>query len=85
MNVRTMKRERLTNPSRGIGDDLAREYRFDYSKSKPNRFARRMVKDAVVVILDPDVAKVFRDPKRVNSLLRATIAAVEKPRSRRAG
>jgi len=28
---------------------------------------------------------VFRDPKRVNSLLRATIAALKKPGSRRAG
>lgn len=64
---------------------LAREYRFDYSKSRPNRFARQMAKNAVVVVLDPDVAAVFRDPKRVNSLLRATIAALKKPGSRRAG
>ena len=33
----------------------------------------------------PDVAEVFRDPKLVNALLRATIAATEKGRSRRAG
>jgi hypothetical protein len=39
----------------------------------------------VVVVLDPDVAKVFRDPKKVNALLRATIVATEKPRSKRAG
>ncbi|HEX6852690.1 MAG TPA: hypothetical protein VF139_14940, partial [Candidatus Polarisedimenticolaceae bacterium] len=59
--------------------------RLDYSKAKPNRFAGRVSRDAVVIILDPDVAKVFRDSKRVNDLLRATIAAVEKPRRRRAG
>src|SRR5258707_1316596 len=64
---------------------LAPEYRFDYRKSKTNRFARRIRQDAVVVDLDSDVAEVFRDPKRVNAFLRATIAAIEKRRSRRAG
>jgi uncharacterized protein (DUF4415 family) len=64
--------------------DMAREYRFDYSKSRANRFAKHLSKNAVVVVLDPDVAEVFRDPRRVNALLRATIAALDKRRSRRA-
>jgi len=64
---------------------LTREYEFDYSKSRPNRFASRFPKDAVVVVLDADVARVFRDPKRVNTLLRATISALEKKGSRKAG
>jgi len=64
---------------------MAPEYRFDYTKSRPNRFAKQLQRGALVVVLDPDVAKVFRDAKQVNALLRATIAAVEKPRSRRAG
>jgi len=68
----------LTKPS-------AREYHLDYSRSRPNRFASRIPKDAVVVVLDLDVAKVFRDSKRVNTLLRATIAAFEKRGSRKAG
>jgi hypothetical protein len=37
------------------------------------------------VVLDADVAAVFRDPKRVNALLRAAIAALEKKPPRRAG
>ena len=61
------------------------EYRFDYGRSRPNRFAVEFAADAVVVVLDPDVSKVFRDSKRVNALLRATIAAVENRGSRRAG
>jgi hypothetical protein len=65
--------------------DLAPEYRFDYSKSKPNRFARRMARDTIVVPLDPDVAAVFRDPKQVNSFLRAAIVALKGRRSRRSG
>lgn len=62
---------------------MAAEYRFDYSKARPNRFAREFDADAVVIVLDRDVAKVFRDPARVNALLRATIAAVDTRRSRR--
>ena len=64
---------------------MAREYEFDYSKSRPNRFASRLPKDAVVVILDADIAKEFRDSKRVNTLLRATIAALKKKNSGKAG
>jgi hypothetical protein len=64
--------------------EVADEYRFDYRKSKSNRFAGALARDAVVIVLDPDVARVFRDSRRVNALLRATIAAVEKPRPRRA-
>jgi hypothetical protein len=84
MSVKTIKK-RPSPRNRRAQDDLASEYRFDYAKSRPNRFARKIAKNAVVVVLDPDVAAVFRDPKRVNSLLRATIAALKKPGSRRAG
>ena len=64
---------------------MQREYRLDYRKSRANRFARGLSRNPVVVVLDSDVAEVFRDAERVNSLLRATIAAVGKTRSRRAG
>jgi hypothetical protein len=84
MSAKTMKKRR--NPkNRQAPGELVSEYRFDYAKSRPNRFARQIAKNAVVVVLDPDVAAVFRDPKRVNSLLRATIAALKKTGSRRAG
>jgi hypothetical protein len=63
--------------------EVASEYCFDYGKSRPNRFAKKLGRDAVVVVLDADVARVFRDSKKVNSLLRATIAAVERRPSRR--
>lgn len=32
------------------------EYRLDYSKSKPNRFAAQIKEGSVVVVLEPDVA-----------------------------
>lgn len=68
------------------GDEkgLARSYTFDYSRARPNRFARALAKDAVVVVLDPDVARVFRSSRRVNSVLRASITAHAKKRARRA-
>lgn len=64
---------------------MASEYRLDYEKARPNRFARHVAQDAVVVVLDADVAEVFNDPKSVNALLRAAIAALPKKRSRKAG
>ena len=67
------------------GDSVAAEYRLDYAKSRPNRFADRVAQDAVVIVLDPDVAAVFNDSERVNALLRATIAALPRRRSRKAG
>ncbi|MBZ5637590.1 MAG: hypothetical protein LAO51_02410 [Acidobacteriia bacterium] len=85
MNVKTTRKARGGSNGVRAVREIESEYRFDYSEARPNRFARKMARDAVVVVLDADVAKVFRDSKRVNSLLRATIAAVEKRPSRRAG
>ena len=82
MSEKTTKTSRSRKPRYKLAD-LAREYRFNYSRSKPNRFAPHFAKDAVVVVLDPDVAPHFRDPKQVNSLLRATIKALKGTRSRR--
>jgi hypothetical protein len=58
--------------------EMRREYRFDYRKSRPNRFAPLMKGGTVAVVLDPDVASVFRSPESVNSLLRSVITALPK-------
>jgi hypothetical protein len=55
---------------------LRSQYRFDYSKSKPNRFAAKMSKGAVAVVLEPDVAAVFKSSRAVNALLRSVIKAM---------
>lgn len=57
-------------------DDLRGEYRFDYRKARPNRFADRTGADTRVVTLDPDVAEVFRTPESVNAVLRALIGTM---------
>ncbi len=52
------------------------EYRFDYSKAKPNRFALDVKEGSVAVLLDPDVASVFTSSESVNQFLRSVIAAL---------
>jgi hypothetical protein len=53
--------------------DLQPEYRFDYGKAKPNRFAGVAQPGAVAVLLDPDVARVFKSGESVNTVLRALL------------
>ncbi len=57
--------------------EVRSEYRFDYSKSKPNRFAAKMSEGAVAVVLEPDVAAVFKSSEVVNALLRSIISATQ--------
>ncbi len=62
---------------RAVKDDALRsEYRFDYRKSKPNRFAAKMSEGTVAVVLEPDVAAVFKSSEVVNTLLRSIISAM---------
>ncbi|MBD2194454.1 MULTISPECIES: hypothetical protein [Calothrix] len=58
-------------------DELLDEYQFDYQKAKPNRFARdNETPRLTVVVLDEDVAKVFKTPESVNKVLRALIESM---------
>ncbi len=63
--------------------DMRAEYNFDYSKARPNRFADRMDPERVVVVLDPDIAAVFKTPESVKAVLRALIATM--PTARQEG
>jgi hypothetical protein len=56
--------------------DMRSEYRFDYSNARPNRFAGRARGNPVVVLLAPDVARVFKDGDSVNEALRAILKIV---------
>jgi hypothetical protein len=76
-----MKKTRTANRS-VTSDELLPEYRFDYSKAKPNRFADRMKKGSLAVVLDPDVAAVFSTPDSVNAVLRALIETMPRKRAR---
>ena len=50
--------------------DMKPEYRFDYSKARPNRFADAYKKGTSIVNLESDVAKNFPDSESVNEALR---------------
>ena len=56
-------------------NELREHYDFDYGKAKPNRFAERLSEETTLVVLDPDVATVFRTSEAVNDALRVLIAA----------
>ena len=55
--------------------DLRSEYEFDYSKAKPNRFASRMDRPVVAIVLESDVAAVFDSAAKVNAQLRSAISS----------
>ena len=63
---------KLSDPDT-VSDELLPEYRFDYSKARPNRFAARGASPQTTVALDPDVAAVFTTQEAVNAVLRVLI------------
>jgi hypothetical protein len=65
-------------------EDLLGEYRFDYSKARPNRFAAKMPAETIAVVLEPDIAAVFKSAKTVNAALRSVISGAAKPTGKRA-
>ena len=69
-----MKKTPTTKPRKV--QDMAPEYKFDYKKTKPNRFAARMKDEPLVVMIEPDMAKVFKSSEQVNKALRALISAI---------
>ena len=71
-----MKNTELAETASVDTDDMRDEYRFDYSKAKPNRFTDKIGQDRLMIVLDPDVAVVFKTPEAVNRVLRALIATM---------
>jgi len=78
---KTIKKTLVRKKRPAKQDALRPEYRFDYSKSKPNRFAAEMSETAVAVVLEPDVAAVFKSSEAVNALLRSVISAMPSKRN----
>lgn len=64
--------KKISIPEPDMNHELRPEYAFDYRKAQPNRFAVTS-DNSVVVVLDPDVARVFTTPEAVNTMLRALI------------
>jgi len=64
-----------------IRDELRPEYEFDYSKAIRGKHYKRLLKEgANVIVLEPDVAKVFRDSAAVNDALRSLLGLTRSTR-----
>jgi hypothetical protein len=69
-------------------DDILPEY--DFSRSRPNKYAQRYAAGSIVVVLEPDVAAVFPSAGEANKALRALAGIIQElrprpPASRRSG
>ena len=71
-----MKKTSTAESRNKASEDLRPEYQLDYRKARPNRFASRVDKSRLVVVLDPDIAQVFTSPEAVNKVLRALISTM---------
>jgi len=70
-----MKKTQRSGVHKAGAQEMRREYHFDYQRARPNRFAGR-ARNNVVVLLDPDIARVFKTPESVNNVLRALIKSM---------
>ena len=88
-NATIMKKNQAAEPA---PDEMRSHYDFDYSKSRPNRFASQPKLGRIrSIVLEPDIAEVFQSSEQVNELLRSIITnlpsrrAEKKPLKKRAG
>ena len=67
-----MKRTNMIEDSHNQDeDDLLPEYHFDYTTARPNRFAKGIAEGSLVVVLEPELAQVFKTSEQVKAILRA--------------
>jgi hypothetical protein len=69
-----------------MSEELNKEYvemldEYDFSRGVIGKYAKQYAEGTNIVLLDPDVAKVFPDSEAVNQALRA-IAQIIQQRSR---
>ena len=78
-----MKRaKRRKIPSRRSGKDEVRS-EYDFSRTRPNKYAARYAKGSIVITLDPDVAAVFPGAREANDALRILAGVMRRRRVRR--
>jgi hypothetical protein len=60
---------------------MRREYDFDYSTAVRGKYHRRLMTEGTnIVVLEPDVARVFRSSAAVNDALRSLLQVSEATR-----
>jgi hypothetical protein len=62
-------------------DDMLTEYHFDYSKARPNRFAKGIAEGSLIVVLEPELAQVFKTSEQVKAILRAIADTLPQPKT----
>jgi hypothetical protein len=67
-----MKKSRPAEPDPDMRDE------YDFSGGVRGKYASRFAAGTNVVVLDPDVAEVFDDPKAVNDALRLLAQAARR-------
>jgi hypothetical protein len=60
-------------------NEMPREY--DFSKGVRGKYARRYARGSNVVVLEPDVAKIFPNAEAVNSSLRSLADVIRRRKS----
>jgi hypothetical protein len=71
-----MKRKR-----QGRANDLRAEYKFDYASAVRGKYYGRLIREgANVAVLEPDVAREFRNSAAVNEALRSLLRISETTR-----
>lgn len=58
---------------------------YDFSKGVRGKYVPRMLASATVVVLDSDVAEIYRNSKAVNAALREHAGLTQRARGRRKG
>jgi hypothetical protein len=71
-----MKEESMKNKQQRstASDELRPEYDFDYSKGIRGKYQQRLLEEGSnIVVLEPELAKSFRDSAAVNDALRSLL------------
>ena len=76
---RASEKEDFMKKAREKNSEMLREY--DFSRGARGKYARRYAKGSNIVILDPDVAKVFPNADAVNSSLRSLAEIIRRQKS----
>jgi len=69
-----MRGKNMKSKKKQTVDDMRPEYNFHYSKAVRGKYYRRLIDEGSnVVVLEPDIAKAFRDSVSVNEALRSLL------------
>ena len=60
-------------------DELRPEYDFDFSKAERGKYYRQYMESSNIIVLEPDIANVFKNSEAVNAALRAMLHKQHKP------